>query len=83
MNKDKKFEWTESCQVAFDTLKEKLLTAPVLNYPDTTTSFILTSDASDSAVGYVLGQIDENKREYVISYGGKSLSADQRKFNTT
>lgn len=83
LNKDKKFEWTESCQVAFDTLKEKLLTAPVLNYPDTTKSFILTCDASDSAVGYVLGQIDENKREYVISYGGKSLSADQRKFNTT
>lgn len=66
LNKDKKFEWTKSCQVAFDTLKVKLLTAPVLNYPDTTKSFILTCDASDSAVGYVLGQIDEYKREYVI-----------------
>lgn len=82
LNKDKKFEWTESCQVAFDILKEKLLTAPVLNYPETTKSFILTCDATDSPVGYVLGQIDENKREYVVSYDGKSLSADQRKFNT-
>lgn len=47
-------------------------------YPDTSKSFILTCDASDNAVGYVLGQIDNDKREYVISYGGKSLSADQK-----
>lgn len=79
----KKFEWTKSSQVAFDILKEKLLTAPVLNYPDTTTSVILTCDASDSAVGYVQGKIDKNKRKYVTAYGGKSLSTDQRKFNNT
>lgn len=79
----KKFDKTKSSQVAFDILREKLLTAPVLNYPDTTTSVILTCDASDSAVGYVQGQIDENKRKYVTSYDGKSLSTDQRKFNNT
>lgn len=31
----------------------------------------------------VLGQIDDENREYVICYGGKSLSTDQKKFNTT
>lgn len=33
----------------------------------------------DTSVGYVLGQLNDDK-EYVIAYGGKSLSADQRKF---
>lgn len=83
LSKDKRYAWSEQCQVAFETLKEKLISAPILAYPDISKSFILTCDASDSAVGYVLGQIDNDKREYVISYGGKSLSADQKKFNTT
>lgn len=83
LNKDKKFEWNIQCQSAFETLKEKLISAPILAYPDTSKSFILTCDASDSAVGYVLGQIDDENREYVICYGGKSLSTDQKKFNTT
>lgn len=78
LSKDKRYAWSEQCQVAFETLKEKLISAPILAYPDISKSFILTCDASDSAVGYVLGQIDNDKREYVISYGGKSLSADQK-----
>lgn len=78
LSKDKRFAWSEQCQVAFETLKERLISAPILTYLDTSKSFILTCDASDSAIGYVLGQIDSDKREYVISYEGKSLSADQK-----
>lgn len=63
LSKDKRFEWSEQCQVAFETLKEKLISAPILAYPDTSKSFILTCDASDSAVGYVLGQIDIMTKE--------------------
>lgn len=83
LSKDKKIEWTESCQEAFDKLKNKLLTAPVLAYPDPDRPFILTCDASDTAIGYVLGQLDDDNKEYVIAYGGKSLTPDQKKFNTT
>lgn len=35
LSKDKIFEWSEQCQVAFETLKEKLISAPILAYPDT------------------------------------------------
>ena len=44
---------------------------------------MLTCDASDTPVGYVLGQVDDDGKEYVIAYGGKSLITDQKKFNTT
>lgn len=80
---NKKFQWTEECEQAFQTLKSKLLTAPVLAYPDPSKHFILTCDASDTAVGYVLGQLDDTKKEFVVAYGGKALSTDEKKFSTT
>ena len=79
LSKEKKWDWTDLCDVAFKTLKNKLVSAPILSYPDPNRTFILTCDALDTSVDYVLGQLNDDK-EYVISYGGKSLSADQRKF---
>ena len=64
-------------------MKQRLLQAPILSYPDSSKPFVLTCDASDTPVGYVLGQVDDDGKEYVIAYGGKSLITDQKKFNTT
>jgi len=49
--KETRFEWTTEQQKAFDILKEKLTTAPVLHYPDFTRQFIIATDASDYAIG--------------------------------
>lgn len=35
--------------------------------------FILTTDASGSAIGYILGQLDDSGSECVIAYGGRAL----------
>ena len=48
-------------QTAFDTLKEKLTSAPVLLLPDPNKPFTITTDASDFAIGAVLTQ-DKGKR---------------------
>ena len=45
--KDKPFKWIEACQNSFDSLKQALITAPMLDYPDLNSKFILTTDASD------------------------------------
>lgn len=57
--KNRKFEWTNLCQCAFETLKDKLTSAPVLAYPITGQSYILDTDASQTCVGGVLSQIHE------------------------
>ncbi|CAC5417672.1 Retrovirus-related Pol polyprotein from transposon 17.6 [Mytilus coruscus] len=78
LQKDKPFSWTAECQKSFETLQNALTTAPILAFPDLSKSFTLTCDASGSAIGYILGQVDENKRERVISYGGRALKNEEK-----
>ena len=61
--KNKKFVWGTEQQQAFETLKERLCTAPVLAYPRDDCKYILDTDASNYALGAVLSQLqpdDEN-----------------------
>lgn len=64
-------------------MKHALVNAPVLAYPDMSKPFILTCDASDEAVWYVLGQTDDYNREYVITYGNKALSEEEKNWTTS
>ena len=77
------FSWTDECQTAFETLKQALLTSPILAYPDMDKQFLLTCDASTSAIGYVLGQLDSEGREVVIAYGGRSLHDSEKNWCTS
>ncbi len=56
--KNKIWTWTVECQVAFDLLKERFTSAPVLQMPDVNLPFILQTDASDRTIGAVLMQAD-------------------------
>ena len=78
------FHWDESCEKAFQHLKKCMTSEPVvLAHPNFDKPFILSTDASDMAIGYVLGQTDDQDREHVISYGGRSLTKDEKKWDTT
>ena len=69
-------------QNAFDTLKEKLITAPVLKYPDFAQEFLLTTDASDYAIGAVLSQGTVGQ-DRPIAYASRVLSQAEQNYNTT
>jgi hypothetical protein len=56
LKKDCQFSWTEECQQSFDTLKQKMVTAPILVFPDWTKKFHVHVDASSIALGVVLAQ---------------------------
>ena len=54
LKKDTLYQWNPACQEAFATLKHKLISAPILIYPDFEKEFILFTDASYSGLGTVL-----------------------------
>jgi len=56
IKKDAKYVWEESHDVAFHTLKQKLTSPPILQYPDFSREFIVTTDASNDGAGAVLSQ---------------------------
>ena len=56
LTKDADFQWDTPCQEAFDTLKAKLSVTPVLRGPNWSLPFEIFTDASDIALGGVLGQ---------------------------
>ena len=61
LEKDAKFEWDAECQEKFEELKAYLTTAPIMRAPDWLLPFEVMCDASDLAVGAVLGQRVEGK----------------------
>ena len=65
-------------QQPFDVLKEALVTAPVLGYPDFNRDFVLETDASLHGLGAVLSQQDETGKLCVIAYASQSLHPSER-----
>ena len=77
------WNWTIECQEAFVTLKRKLLTDPILAFPNFNRPFILHTDASDFAIGAVLSQKDDNGIDRVISYASRKLNPAERNYSAT
>ncbi|RVW66279.1 Transposon Tf2-8 polyprotein [Vitis vinifera] len=70
------------CQHSFDQLKKFLTTTPIVRAPNWQLPFELMCDASDFAIGAVLGQREDGK-PYVIYYASKTLNEAQRNYTTT
>ena len=62
------FVWSKECQLAFDSLKQKLTTAPVLVYPNFERSFVLETNASIKVLGAVLSQKQENNQLHPVAF---------------
>jgi hypothetical protein len=73
LSKEDEFNWDDECQVSFEILKHKLSTTPILRGPNWSLPFHICTDASDIALGAVLGQ-KENKIPYAIYFVSKNLS---------
>ncbi|GJY35150.1 reverse transcriptase domain-containing protein [Tanacetum coccineum] len=80
--KDAKFDFSDDCKKAFNILKEKLTTAPIIILPDWNVPFELMCDASDFAVGAVLGQRIDGKFKHIY-YASKTLNNAQEHYTTT
>ena len=82
LNKDAVFLFDEDCLKAFNTLKTSLVSAPVIIAPNWHQEFELMCDASDYAVGAVLGQ-RKGRVFHAIYYANKVLNDAQINYATT
>ena len=79
--KDVPFEWSQDCQEAFDKLKNHLIHAPVLAFPDFSTDFNLETDASGVGLGAVLTQVQKDGQTRPIAFN--LLQAHERNYGIT
>ncbi|GJU19091.1 putative reverse transcriptase domain-containing protein [Tanacetum coccineum] len=75
--KDKKYEWGKEEEEAFQLLKQKLCSAPILALPKRTEDFVVYCDASLKGFGAVLMQ-----REKVIAYASRQLKVHEENYTT-
>ncbi|XP_074314593.1 uncharacterized protein LOC141649816 [Silene latifolia] len=80
--KDTPFLFSNRCLDAFNRLKEALTSAPIIQPPDWSLPFELMCDASDHALGAVLGQ-RKNGKVHAIHYASKTLDDAQTNYSTT
>nr|GFA44949.1 hypothetical protein [Tanacetum cinerariifolium] len=82
LEKDTSFIFFQECVEAFQTLKRKLTEAPILIAPDWDMPFELMYDASDYAIGAVLGQ-RQDKHFRPIPYATKTMTEAESNYTTT
>ena len=82
LSKDINFHWDTNCQVSFQTLKDKLLSTPILWGPDWTLPFHISTDASNTAIGEALGQ-KEKIMTYAIYFIRKNLTPTELNYTVT
>ncbi|XP_048484046.1 uncharacterized protein LOC125490066 [Plutella xylostella] len=82
LKKDVPFKWQNDQQLAFESLKTKLISAPILAYPDFTQPFLLTCDASNYAISAILSQ-GPIGQDRPIAYASRTLNKAECNYSVT
>ena len=76
------FVWGEKEKQAFDELKHRLVSTPIVRPPDFGKQFFLQTDASKDGIGAVLTQFDSTSAEFVVEYASRTLTRAERNYAT-
>ncbi|XP_078467221.1 uncharacterized protein LOC144730345 isoform X1 [Lampetra planeri] len=81
-SKGVRFHWGQEEEAAFCSLRDALVKAPPLIYPDFSEPFLLDTDASNTGIGGVLSQVVDGV-ERVVAYGSRVLSPAEQRYCVT
>nr|VZH94052.1 unnamed protein product [Spirometra erinaceieuropaei] len=85
-SKQNAFNWSDECECSFEELKRRLISPPLLAFPNISESappFILDTDASDVAIGAVLSQQQTDGLEHPLIFASQTLTKPERNYSTT
>jgi hypothetical protein len=74
LRKDTKFQWNDECQHGLYTLKQKMVTVPILVFPDWENTFHVHVDASEKALRAILAQPGIGDLDHPIVFERRKLS---------
>ena len=77
----REFAWTYEMMSAFDVLKQRLTTPPVLAFPEFEAPFIVGTDASSVAFGALLAQKKADEKVHPIQYTNRTMAAAERNYS--
>ena len=77
-----KFDWTSTHHATFLNIKEAIIQASILHYPDPNKKYIVYTDASDDTCRAQLSQ-EYNGTEFPIAFLSHTFTESQRKLSTT
>ena len=83
LNQGNKYIWTKSCEEAFEEVKRKPTTTPILITPNWTMEFHVHCDAFNIAIGVVLAQNIHGDRDSPIHYASKLQNNAKKNYSTT
>jgi hypothetical protein len=79
LRKDTMFQWNDKCQQGLDALKEKMVIAPILVFPDWEKTFHVHVDASSIALGDILAYLGMRELDHSIEFASRKLSESEPK----
>jgi len=77
------FHWTADCEFAFESLRMKLITAPVLAYPNFDNDLVLDTDANKQGLGTILLQYQTDKPFHPVAFASRSVSLTEANYAIT
>jgi hypothetical protein len=72
LKEDVAWTWSEEAQEAFNTLKKKFSEFPIMRRPYFNKVFIIHTNWKAFGIHAILGQLDDEGKEYVIAYGSRN-----------
>ncbi|KAL4136459.1 hypothetical protein QTP88_008007 [Uroleucon formosanum] len=82
LKQNQPFIWSDSCEDSFLFFKNILTNEPILQHPDFDRPFIVTTDASNTAIGAILSQ-GKIGTDLLITYASRTLNKAEKNYNTT
>jgi hypothetical protein len=83
LKKDCHFSWTKECKQSFDTLKQKMVTAPILVFPDWSKEFHVHVDVYFIDLGAILAQPSEGEIDHPLAFARRKLSTAEVNYTIT
>jgi hypothetical protein len=82
LRKDTKYQWNDECQHGLDTLNEKMVTAPILVFPDWEKTLHVHVDVLTIALGAILAHPRVGDLDHLLAFARRKLLDSEHNYNT-